>query len=180
MKKGKIFTKGQITVAVMILALGSAIWLNAKYAPSSSKYLGEASYVSGTEEEPSVETAAKVDKGNEDYFTAAQKEREKTREKAEETVEEMLDNKNLTEEDKKKALEKINEMADNIEKEKNIETLLKAKGFEKTLAVIGDSGISIIVKSEGLTSPQTLQIQDIVTNETSIPLSNIKIIPVAK
>lgn len=180
MKKGKIFTKGQITVAVMILALGSAIWLNAKYVPSSSKYLGEASYVNGTKEEASLETAAKVEKKDEDYFTTAQKEREKTREEAEESVEEMLDNKNLTEEDKKKALEKINEMADNIEKEKNIETLLKAKGFEKTLAVIGDSGISIIVKSEGLTSPQTIQIQDIVTNETSIPLSNIKIIPVAK
>ena len=67
----------------------------------------------------------------------------------------------------------------NIEKESNIESLLKAKGFEKALAIIGDKGISIVVKSEGLTSAQTLQIQDIVTNETSIALANIKIIPVA-
>ena len=66
------------------------------------------------------------------------------------------------------------------EKESNIETLLKAKGFDKALAVIGDSGISIIVKSEGLTSAQTLQIQDIVTSETDISLNNIKIIPITK
>ena len=47
MKKGKVFGKSQIVVAVMLLALGGAIWLNMKYTPSSGKYLGEASYVSG-------------------------------------------------------------------------------------------------------------------------------------
>lgn len=180
MKKGKVFGKGQITVAVMLLALGGAIWLNTKYLPSDTKYLGEASYVSTTEEGEAVETAAKADKTESDYFETAKKEREKSREKATEAVEELLDSKNLSEEDKKAALAKIDALGANIEKENNIETLLKAKGFEKTLAVIGDSGISIVVKSEGLTSVQTLQIQDIVTSETDIPLNNIKIIPVTK
>ena len=173
MKKGKVFGKGQITVAVMLLALGGAIWLNTKYLPSDTKYLGEASYVSTTEEGEAVETAAKADKTESDYFETAKKEREKSREKATEAVEELLDSKNLSEEDKKAALAKIDALGANIEKENNIETLLKAKGFEKTLAVIGDSGISIVVKSEGLTSVQTLQIQDIVTSETDIPLNNI-------
>ena len=65
-----------------------------------------------------------------------------------------------------------------MEQENNIETLLKAKGFEKVVVVINDTGITVVVKSEGLTSGQTLQIQDIVTTETNIELSNIKIIPV--
>ena len=65
-----------------------------------------------------------------------------------------------------------------MESESNIETLLKAKGFEKAVAVISDTGISVVVKADGLTSAQTLQIQDIVTSETNIPLSNIKIVPV--
>ena len=51
MKKGKVFGKGQIAVAVMLLALGAAVWLNAKFLPSDTKYLGEASYVNTTEEE---------------------------------------------------------------------------------------------------------------------------------
>ena len=63
--------------------------------------------------------------------------------------------------------------------ESNVESLLKAKGFKKALAIISDGGVSIVVSSEGLTSAQTLQIQDIVTSETGIALSNIKIIPVA-
>lgn len=180
MKKGKVFGKGQITVAVMLLALGTAIWLNTKYLPSETKYLGEASYVSGTvEDEEAVETAAKTD-STKDYFETAKKDREDVRENAAEAIEELLDSKNLSAEDKKSALAKIEALGANIEKESNIETLLKAKGFDKAVAIIGDSGISIVVKSEGLTSQQTLQIQDIVMGETDIPLSNIKIIPVTK
>ncbi len=181
MKKGKVLGKGQITVAVMVLALGAAIWLNAKYMPSSTKYLGEASYVSNTSNKSEVvETAAKVEKEETDYFTSAKKGRENARKEAAETVEELLDNNNLTDADKKSALAKIEELAATIEKEDNIETLLGAKGFSKALAVIGDSGISIVVESEGLTSAQTLQIQDIVTSETDISLANIKIVPVTK
>lgn len=179
MKKGKVLGKGQITVAVMVLALGAAIWLNTKYLPSETKYLGEASYVSNTSEEDAVETAAKVEQTEDDYFTAAKKDREAARKEACETIEETLKNDKLTDEDKKSALLKIEEIGARIETESNIETLLKAKGFEKTLAVISDSGISIIVKSEGLTSAQTLQIQDIATKETNISLADIKIIPIA-
>ena len=69
-------------------------------------------------------------------------------------------------------------MAGRAESESNIETLLKAKGFEKVIAVQNDTEISIVVKSDGLTSAQTLQIQDVVTSQTNIPLSGIKIIPV--
>lgn len=180
MKKGKVLGKGQIAVAVMVVALGAAIWLNAKYLPSDTKYLGEASYVNNTSSsESAVETAAKPDNKTEDYFTTAKKEREKNRTEACETIEETLKSDKLSEEDKKSAMLKIEEIGARMEKESNIEALLKAKGFEKALAVISDSGISIIVKSEGLTSAQTLQIQDIATKETNIGLANVKIIPIA-
>ena len=62
MKKGKVFGKSQIVVAVMLLALGGAIWLNMKYTPSSGKYLGEASYFSGKNSVSAVETSAKAEK----------------------------------------------------------------------------------------------------------------------
>lgn len=181
MKKGKVLGKGQIAVAVMLVALGAAIWLNTKYLPSSTKYLGEASYVSTTEDDKdSVQTSAKPENSSEDYFTTAKKERTKARETAVEAVEEMLDSDKLTDADKKAVLEKIAKIGADIERESNIEALLKAKGFEKALAVISDSGIDIVVYSKGLTSAETMQIQDIVTEQTDIPLANIKIIPVTK
>ncbi len=174
MKKGKVFGKGQIVVGVMVIALAAAIWLNTKYLPTSTKYLGESSYVNGETTDNAVQTSTKTD----DYFTTAKKEREEVREDALEEVEEILKNSKLTENEKKTALEALTKLTKNATNEVNIENLLKAKGFDKALAVISDNEINIVVKSDGLTTANTLQIQDIVTNQTDIPLSKIKIIPI--
>ena len=178
MKKGKVIRKGQIAVAAMVLCLGAAIWLNAKYLPSSTKYLGEASYVGTTESEEAVQTAAKADSS--DYFASAQKTRNDAYSKAAEEIEELLDTDTLSEEDKTTLSKAISSYAKSIKSETDIENLLKAKGFEKALAIIGDNAITIVVKSEGLTSAQTLQIQDVVTSNTEISLDKIKIVPIEK
>ncbi len=178
MKKGKVFGKNQIVVTVMVLALAAAVWLNMKYTPSSGKYLGEASYVSKTTSSGAVQTSAKTEEKSGDYFTETKKERESARKKERELIEETLKSAKLTDEDKKSAIAKTEELADRMEKETNIESLLKAKGFDKALAVISDSGINVVVKSDGLTSAQTLQIQDAVVSLTNIQLTSIKIIPV--
>lgn len=174
MKKGKVLGKGQIAVGVMVVALIAAVWLNTKYMPSSTKYLGEASYVS-TSSEKTVETSATV---KENYFDTAKAERKKAVENAVETVKELLKNENLTEKDKEKALKIIESITDTAKKEADIEALLKAKGFKEAAAVIGNDGINIIVKSEGLTTANTMQIQDIAVNESGLDLSKVKIIPI--
>lgn len=178
MKKGKVLGKGQIAVGFMVVALAAAVWLNAKYLPSSTKYLGEASYVSNSaESEKAVQTSAKETK--EDYFETAKKDREKARKEATETIEETLKGADVTQKDKASALAKIEEIATRIEKEANTEALLKSKGFNKTLVVISDSGVNVVVSSEGLTSDQTLKIQDVVTSETGVSLADIKIVPIS-
>lgn len=180
MKKGKVFGKTQIAVTVMVVALGAAIWLNMKYTPSSGKYLGEASYVSGTSSQSgTVQTSAGAkESADADYFTTAKKDREKARKEAQEVIEETLKSEKLTDADKKSALARAEEIAGRIESEGNIESLLKAKGFEKAVVIISDTGASVVVKSDGLTSAQTLQIQDLITSETNIQLANIKIVPI--
>lgn len=173
MKKGKVFGKAQIALVLMVLALGAAVWLNMNF--SSEKYLGEAKYVNSQEDSDALPTSAKV---SEDSFEKAVKEREKTYEEIKDTVEDTLNSEKLTDEDKADAVKKVEQLADRIEKESNIETLLKTKGFAKTVAVIGDNNVSVVVQSDGLTTAQTLQIQDIIIAETNIPLGNIKIIAV--
>lgn len=173
MKKGKVFGKAQIALVLMVLALGAAVWLNMHF--SSEKYLGEAKYVSSEEESDALPTSAKV---TEDSFETAKKDREEAYEEAKDLVEDTLKSEKLTDEDKAGAVKKIEQLADRIEKESNIETLLKTKGFEKTVAVIGDNNVSVVVQSDGLTTAQTLQIQDIIIAETNVPLGNIKIIAV--
>lgn len=174
MKKGKVFGKGQIIAGLMVIALGAAIWLNVKFT-SKEKYLGEATYVDNSSSK-TVQTSAKADAT--DYFKSAVKEREAALEEAKETIAETLKSEKLTDSEKQDLVAKTNLIASKIEQANNIETLLKAKGFQKAVAVIGDKNINIVVKSDGLTTSQTLQIQDIVTAETDISLENIKIVTV--
>ena len=89
-----------------------------------------------------------------------------------------FDNDKLKDSDKKSALAKLEEIAERMEQESNVETLLKAKGFNQAVVVINDTGATVVVKSDGLTTGQTLQIQDILTEQTGITLNNIKIIPI--
>lgn len=177
MKKGKVFTKGQAAVALMIVALGAAVWLNMKFT-GGEKYLGQPSYVSGESEPETVETSAKADEKDSDYFTTAVKERDAALKEAQELVEETLKSANITDEEKKEALKTTQELSKRVTSAQNIESLLKAKGFKKAVAVIGENTVSIVVSSESLDNSQTLMIQDIVTSETGVPLSNIKIVAV--
>ena len=178
MKKGKVFGKHHVVLALMVLALGAAVWLNMKFS-STEKYLGEATLVSGSEisSGEAVQTAAKAEQDT-DYFETAKKDRQKALSEAQEMVEETLKSANVTDAEREAALKTTGEIAKRIENANNVETLLKAKGFEKAVVVIGESDVSVVVKSEGITTAQTLQIQDIVTAHTKIPLSNIKIVTI--
>ena len=178
MKKGKVFTKSQAILVVMVLCLGAAVWLNMKFS-SGEKYLGEATYVNkSTETAQTVQTSAKVDATDKNYFETAKKERSENLKKQQETVKETLRSSSLTDEEKSAAVDKVSELVSRMEAENNIETLLKAKDFADALVVIGEKDVNVIVKSDGLTTTQTLQIQDIITAQTNIPLANIKIVTV--
>ncbi|MBR7071735.1 MAG: SpoIIIAH-like family protein [Clostridia bacterium] len=175
MKKGKVLTKGQLALVLMVAALGAAVWMNMRF--SSNKYLGEATYVDKTENKSAVQTSAKPEQ-TDDYFETVKKERQSSRKKIEDELAETLKSERLTEEDKKTVAEKSSMLADRAEKENNIESLLKAKGFPKAVAFIGDDTVNIVVQSDGLTASQTLQIQDIAVDQTSVNLAKIKIVSV--
>lgn len=178
MKKGKVFGKHHVVLALMVMALGAAVWLNMKFS-STEKYLGQATLVNDSEISTgeAVQTAAKAEQST-DYFETAKKDRQKALNEAQELVEESLKSANATDAEREKALKTTADIAARIEKANNIETLLKAKGFEKAVVIISDTEVSVVVKSEGITTTQTLQIQDIVTAQTQTPLSNIKIVAV--
>ena len=77
-----------------------------------------------------------------------------------------------------KASEQMVKISGYREKENNIETLVKAKGFENCTAVINESSVSVIVKTDGLLQSDMLQIQEIAAGETGYDLANVKIVEI--
>lgn len=181
MKKTAIFGKRQIVLAVLVLALAAAVYLNWQFAStdgglnisdtaSASGNLGDSVFV----DNPTADQT-----GSElPYFAEARKNRADAREASLDELKEITENAKSDESAKKAAGEKSVKIASNIEAESAIETLVKAKGFADCVAVIGDDNISVVVQGSDLLGSQIMQIKDIINSQLQVPDQNIKIINV--
>lgn len=175
MKKGKVFGKGHLALGVMVLILGTAVWLNMKYSShDKAKYMGESAFVSSEQ----GDTAMVSGKIEEDYFTKAKAERQTAYTQAEESVKEALNSAAGNTEAIKNATEKAAELSKRKTDEIAIENILNAKGFSKTLVILGEDSATVVVEAESLTNEQTLQIQDAVTGQCSLSSGKVKIVTV--
>ena len=187
-----IFGKKQIILAALVIALGTAVYLNWQLSSDqglnddnsiiSTKELGEAQFVNNTPTpENSEENKEGNDKENKDkpkssseYFSKAKSERQKAREEATEVIKE---NAKSSEQAKAESVKQAAEIAKNIEKESNIENLIKAKGVADCLAFIQNDECSVVVGgTEALNENLAVVIKDIVAGQGGIAPDKIKIV----
>lgn len=175
----KLFKKKQIILAALVFLLATAIYINWQFnsnvtdnAPQSQSddNLGDAEFV-GTNN-------VKIEKEENEYFASARKEREETRNELLEELEEIQKDVKLSDEAINSAVKKHVEVLGYSETERNIESLVKAKGFKDCIAIIGEDSVNVIVLTDNLENADVLQIQDIVLSQKKIDLDSIKIINV--
>ena len=104
--------------------------------------------------------------------------REQVRSKNKETLQTIIDNKNLSAEEKEKAVNQMVQMTETAEKESAAESLLAAKGFHNSVVSITDDQADVIVGASELSDANRAQIEDIVTRKTGVAAQNIVINPV--
>ena len=104
--------------------------------------------------------------------------REQVRSKNKETLQNIIDNKNLSAEEKEKAVNQMVQMTETAEKESAAESLLAAKGFHNSVVSITDDQADVIVGAYELSDAIRAQIEDIVTRKTGVAAQNIVINPV--
>ena len=117
-----------------------------------------------------------VSSGSGDYFAAVSLQRKQARDEAMEVLLSVSENETALEEARQAALNDMSAMALDIERESNIETLIRARGFEQCVAVISDDSCSVIVDSDGLLPGQIAQIAEIVYEQAGIIPENLNII----
>ena len=104
--------------------------------------------------------------------------REQVRSKNKETLQNIIDNKNLSAEEKEKAVNQMVQMTETAETESAAESLLAAKGFHNSVVSITDDQADVIVGASELSDANRAQIEDIVTRKTGVAAQNIVINPV--
>jgi stage III sporulation protein AH len=163
-----------LAVFLAVLLIGAAVYVNYKlfYDPVDSMGFGDNNMEDNFDS--SAETGGNADAEN--YFTATALNRQQSRDEAIDVLKMVSESDESTEEARAEATAKISQIAVDIQNENNIETLVKAKGFEECVAVISDNAVSVIVKAENLQAAEAAQILAIVYDTTGISPENVSII----
>ena len=178
-KSKKIFSSKSarsVIVIAAVLLVGLAVYLNYRwfYDPAGSLGYGE-NNMDNTQGDGSEEVGGEAE-GENDYFAATVLTRNQSRDEAIDVLKLVTENASASETAKADAAAKISQIAVDIQNEANIESLVKAKGFEECVAVIAEGAASVIVKSETLQANEAAQILAIVYETTGISPENISII----
>ena len=108
-------------------------------------------------------------------LSGARLQKEQTRARNKETLLEIINNVNITEEQKQEAVDNMIAMTDIAEKETAAEILLESKGFEDVVVSITDNTVDVVVSAAEFTEAARAQIEDIVIRKTGIAPENIVI-----
>lgn len=86
----------------------------------------------------------------EDFFIEYRLERDRARSEQINILREIVNNPNSDEASKKEAQRKILEITDKMEKEMEIESLIRARGYREALAYIHEEAVDVIIHTNGL------------------------------
>lgn len=174
-----IIGRKQVILAVLVIALGAAIYLNFIFSGNniagvfnSGATLGGASYVVNQK----VSATSGTNTAN--FFSAARLNRQQTRDKAVATLKTQTTNASLSATDKQSAEAAIEAISKSIVTEGQIESTIKSKGFSDCMVFLNDGGATVIVKPKTgstLSDSDSAQIYDIIKKQTNLAIGKINI-----
>ena len=187
--------KRQLLMAALVLALGSAVYLNWQFdgnrsltaanALENEKNYGETQFVSTEssaleqqEEETSDSSPASssADTPVAATFAQARLDREEARARATELLQQVLESTDSDEEARKQAVDQAAEIAANVLLESNIETLITAKGYADCMVFLENGACSVLVQTDLEQPNDGVVIRDIVMDQTGLTSDKIKIV----
>ena len=175
-----IIKKKQIVTATLALALGAAVFVNWYYTKPQSqatantenttKYserenLGDAQYVSATTAKQSNETLS-------DFKLK----RDAAHDKAKEMYNSVIKDQKSSDKAVTEATDSLRQLSDTIKDEADLENLIKAKTSAESVVIIDGDICQVIVPKGLLNDNLSLQIKELVMNQTKISSKNITII----
>jgi len=182
--------KKQIIVVALVLVIITAGVLQFLYGEKgfSSKgddeeRLGEAVYVdnitgNGVNLTDSSGSGSEnvADNTENDYFTQARLEREAIRSKQKEELKELTSNATAGDEVAAQAQQEYLDLVRRSEIEATIESLIKQRGIEDVVVIMGSTGtVDLVVKADSLSQTETAQISDIVIRHAGVEMKDIHI-----
>ena len=162
-----------LAVLLVVALIGGLVYVNYRlfYDPTDEMGFGDGNLPSGDR----APTGGNVSE-EENYFTATALNRQQSRDEAIDVLKLISEDEEASADARNAAAEKISQIAVDIQNEANIESLVKAKGFEDCVAVISENAVSVVVSCETLQAADAAQILAIVYDTTGISPDKVSII----
>ena len=109
------------------------------------------------------------------FFAEAKLDREQSRAKQKDILTEMIDNENVSKEQKDECGSSMMELQQRIEKETAAEAMIKSKGFAEVYVRMDDETVDVVVDKPNLEQGELAQIEDIVKRKTGFEADKIRI-----
>ena len=192
------FGKRQLVIAAMVVALGTAVYLNWQFSgtdpvsmktneESTEKQLGQTTYVN-TElknTDTSKKTAQLTDETkavNADetkitagHFSAERTKRDESNSKATEALSDILESASSSEAAKKDAVTAAEKLAKTIKAQGDIENEIRLKGFEDAFVSVNNDSCSVYVYKGKLDDASAIVIKDIVNRQLGTAFEKITV-----
>ncbi|MFP4661891.1 MAG: SpoIIIAH-like family protein [Halanaerobiales bacterium] len=121
-------------------------------------------------------TTTSKDTEGQDFFVEYKLERDKARSEQVNIYREMINNPNTDQVSKKEAQQMMLALTGKMEKEMEIESLIRARGYEDALAYIHNKAVDVIIHTNGLEREDVAKIGDIIVKVTGFNTEDVTII----
>jgi len=112
-----------------------------------------------------------------EFFVEYRMERERVRGQQVELLQRIVDDPDSDPDMRKEAQKRLIELTENMEKELQLESLIKAKGFEEAALFIQPGSATVIIKKEDIKEEDATKVADIVSKVTGYELGDIVVVP---
>lgn len=181
--------KKNAVYGVIALMLCVAVYLNWSYVRTPDDLVvakqtdtaEDIAIESSTQTATAEETTPAEAISKEDYFAQSRLTRQQARDEAIGILKDTAESDSADEKSKENAEQKISAMAENTVQEANIESLIKAKGYEEAVVFIGEESVNVVVKAPegGLQATDVAILRDIVQDTITVSADQIKIVEAA-
>ena len=130
---------------------------------------------SETETTSTSESSNNTSTSTTEYFTELKLDRDNIYSQKLEAYQQIVDSTAISSEQKAIAIQEMEKITDEQNSISVAEELIKLKGFEDVVIYANDNAVTVIVRSANLSSDQVAQIQNIVTRQLDVSVSNISI-----
>ena len=111
------------------------------------------------------------------FFVEYRLERERSRGYQIQLLREIINNTNSDGESRKKAQDQLYVISNNLQKELEVESLIRAKGYQDAVVFLEGKTVTVVIQAKTLSQEDAIKITDLVSRSTGVGAQNIVIIP---